>query len=143
MNRPSSPAVLILCTGNSCRSQMAESMLRSMVPHARVFSAGVAPGPQVAPLAVKVLTNTGFPVDGLYPKHVREFDNQPMNLVLTVCNHAREQCPVPPAGTEHIHHGFDDPYHATGSDEEQEAVYERVRAEMEHWLRTDILPKLP
>src|SRR4051812_35589073 len=110
--------VLFLCTGNSCRSHMAEGILRQLAGERfDVFSAGSKPAGYVHPLAIKAMAELGADIAGHHSKPVTEFTGQPFAYVITVCDNAKEACPVFP-GTQMIHWSFDDPAHATGSDDE-------------------------
>jgi arsenate reductase len=123
--------VLILCTGNTCRSQMAEGYLRSLDPSLELYSAGTEPGGQVHPLAVKVMRERGIDIRGGYPKAVEEFLEIPFDYVITVCDGAKEACPVFTGEVKHrLHIGFDDPAEATGTEAEVLAVFRRVRDEI-------------
>ena len=103
--------VLVLCTGNSCRSQMAEAILNhDLAPFVRAFSAGVAPQSEVAPNALEALRRAELPTDGLAPKDVAQFLDEPFDLVVTVCDHAREACPVFPRPIPTLHMAFPDPH---------------------------------
>ncbi|NNM56466.1 arsenate reductase ArsC [Acidocella sp.] len=103
--------VLILCTGNSCRSQMAEVLLRHDLGGAvRVLSAGTRPQPKVADGAIAALQEAGLPTDGLYPKDVDVVMNEPIDLVVTVCDNAKETCPVFPRPVPREHIAFHDPH---------------------------------
>jgi arsenate reductase len=103
--------VLILCTGNSCRSQMAEVLLRHDLGGAvRVLSAGTRPQPKVADGAIAALQEAGLPTDGLYPKDVEAVMNEQIDLVVTVCDNAKETCPVFPRPVPRIHIVFHDPH---------------------------------
>ena len=103
--------VLILCTGNSCRSQMAEVILRhDLDGKVRVLSAGTSPQPKVADGAIEALKQAGLPTDGLYPKDVDAVMNEPIDLVVTVCDNAKETCPVFPRPVPRVHIGFHDPH---------------------------------
>ncbi len=103
--------VLILCTGNSCRSQMAEALVNhDLGPRVRAISAGTRPQPKVADGAVAALKLAGLPTDGLYPKDVDSVMNEPIDLVVTVCDNARETCPVFPRAIPAIHMPFHDPH---------------------------------
>ncbi|HPQ96985.1 MAG: arsenate reductase ArsC [Thiothrix sp.] len=103
--------ILILCTGNSCRSQMAQAILNhDLAGQVQAFSAGTSPQPQVASGAIEALQDAGLPVDGLYPKDVDVFLNKPLDLVVTVCDNARESCPVFPRQVKTIHLPFHDPH---------------------------------
>lgn len=126
--------VLVLCTGNSCRSQMAEALLRAKVSSIEAFSAGVKPANSVNPLSVIVLQELNLPTEGLFPKDVSYFDGQEFDLVVTVCDHAREICPHYSRTKRQSHKSFDDPYYATGSHEEKLMVYRRVRDEIAAWI---------
>ena len=125
--------VLILCTGNSARSQMAEGLLRDLAgDRFAVFSAGTHPS-QINPLAIAAMDEKGLDLSLHYSKSVDEFAGQQFDTVITVCDNAKEACPVWPGSTT-IHHSFDDPAAAVGSDEERLAVFRRVRDEIEVWL---------
>lgn len=128
--------VLILCTGNSARSQMAEGLLRHDAgDRFEVFSAGVHPAAQVRPEAVAVMREVGIDLSGHRPKHVKEFTGQPFDYVLTVCDHARETCPVFPSGAKAIHHSFTDPPAFQGSETEHLEAFRRVRDQIRKYLR--------
>lgn len=118
--------VLFVCTGNSARSIMAEALLRQ---HGKdrfeVFSAGTDPR-GVNPLTLRVLGDAGIDASWARSKSVQEFVGQPFDYVITVCDQAREACPVFPGAQESLHWGYDDPAEATGSDEERLAVFRRV-----------------
>lgn len=127
--------ILIICTGNSSRSQMAEGFLRSFDPALQVYSAGTKPARQVNPRAVLVMKEAGVNISRSVPKNVKRFLAVPFDYVITVCDHARETCPVFTGAVQHrLHMGFDDPAEATGSEEEQLLVYRRVRDEMREKL---------
>lgn len=122
--------VLILCTGNSARSQMAEAFLRNLPGHDfDVESAGVSPT-QVRSEAIAVMEEIGISADGLYSKSVDEFAGQEFDYVITVCDNAKESCPIFPGPTKHIHWSFDDPASAIGNEEERLEVFRRVRDEI-------------
>ena len=126
-----SGSVLILCTGNSCRSQMAEGFLRSFDKSLEVFSAGTIPAEAVHRLAVQVMREEWVDLSLSKPKSVDEFLDQHFDYVITVCDEANESCPVFTGKVEHrLHIGFDDPARATGSKEEILAVFRRVRDEI-------------
>ena len=125
--------VLFLCTGNSCRSQMAEGWARHLHGDSiEAYSAGVeAKG--LNPLAVRVMVEAGVDISGHRSKTVDELAGVPFDLVVTVCDHARESCPVLPGAKRTIHAGFDDPPHRAQhaqSDEEALGIYRRVRDEI-------------
>jgi arsenate reductase len=126
--------VLILCTGNSARSQMAEGLLRhDSGDRFEVFSAGVSPS-HVRPEAVSVMRDIGVDISGHRSKHVDELADQSFDYVLTVCDNARESCPIFPGGTM-IHHSFADPAAFRGSDTERLEVFRQVRDEIREYLR--------
>lgn len=123
--------ILVLCTGNSCRSQMAEGFIRSLDNELEVYSAGTHPASKVNPNAVTVMKEAGIDISGQYPKSVVEFINKPFDYVITVCDNAKEVCPVFIGEVKHrMHIGFDDPYEASGTYEEVIAEYRRVRDEI-------------
>lgn len=123
--------VLILCTGNSCRSQMAEGLWRKLAAGAwESFSAGSDPAGYVHPMAVEAMAELGIDISDGVSKNVREFIDQPFDLVITVCGGAKESCPTLPGAERVEHWPFDDPAHAEGSDEEKRAVFRRVRDEI-------------
>jgi arsenate reductase len=128
--------VLFLCTGNSCRSQMAEGSLRSMADqNFEVFSAGSDPTGHVHPLAIEAMREIGVDISGHVSKSVNEFKDQPFDFVVTVCDAAREECPAFPGAKKELHWNFDDPAHATGNDEQTLRVFRRVRDEIRHRIR--------
>lgn len=103
--------VLILCTGNSCRSQMAEVILNcDLVGVVHALSAGTRPQPKVADGAIEALKLAGLPVDGLHPKDIDAVSGEPIDLVVTVCDNAREACPIFPGAVKTIHMPFHDPH---------------------------------
>jgi len=125
------PTILILCTGNSCRSHLAEGILRKALGDGfDVQSAGSKPAGFVHPLAVRVMGEIGIDISGHRSKHLNEFLQQPIETVLTVCGNADQACPTFPGQVNRYHWGFDDPAHATGSEEEKLAVFRRVRDEI-------------
>ena len=125
------PLVLILCTGNSCRSHLAEGILRAASGDAwRVASAGSKPAGYVHPLAQEVMREIGIDLAAHRSKHLEEFLTQPVETVITVCGNADQACPMFPGQVHRHHWGFDDPANATGSREEQLAVFRRVRDEI-------------
>ncbi|MBX3009301.1 MAG: arsenate reductase ArsC [Melioribacteraceae bacterium] len=123
--------ILILCTGNSCRSQMAEGFLKSFDTELEVFSAGTKPSNQVHPKAVQVMNELGIDLSANYPKHSDNFINEELDYVITVCDNAKEACPVflGKVGKQ-LHIGFEDPADATGTEEEVLSVFRRIRDEI-------------
>lgn len=125
------PTILILCTGNSCRSHLAEGILRAVAGDLLdVQSAGSKPAGYVHPLAIQVMKEIGIDLSAHRSKHLDEFLNQPVETVITVCGNADQVCPVFPGQVNRHHWGFDDPTHATGTEEEKLAVFRRVRDEI-------------
>ena len=123
--------ILILCTGNSCRSQMAEGFLKSFDSSLEVYSAGTSPSDKIHPKAVQVMKEVGVDISSGYPKNVDIFIDQSFDYVITVCDHARETCPVFTGKVNtHLHIGFDDPAEAKGTDEEILNTFRRVRDEI-------------
>jgi len=122
------PLVLILCTGNSCRSQMAEGILRHAAGDLlEVHSAGSNPAGYVHPKAIAVLKEIGIDLSDNTSKHMNEFLNGNVSTVITVCGNADQACPMFPGQVHRHHWGFDDPAHATGSEEEILNSFRRVR----------------
>ena len=108
---PHLPTVLVLCTGNSCRSQMAEVLLNhDLAGEVRALSAGTRPQPKVADGAIAALQDLGLPTDGLYPKDVDAVLGEDIDLVVTVCDNAKETCPIFPRPVPSIHLPFHDPH---------------------------------
>ena len=123
--------VLILCTGNSCRSQMAEGILKFLDRRVEVFSAGTHPSAEVNPHAIKVMKEIGIDISGHFPKHVDQYLGQGFDYIVTVCDGAKESCPVFIGDVRHrLHIGFDDPALAAGDEEEVLATFRRVRDEI-------------
>jgi len=134
--------ILILCTGNSCRSQIAEGFLRQyMGDSAHIYSAGVeAHG--VNPRAVGTMREIGIDISGHTSNHIDEYRDIAFDYVITVCDNARERCPYFPTKAEKFHHDFPDPAKATGTEEEILAAFRAVRQEIGAWCKewtTDIL----
>jgi arsenate reductase len=126
--------VLILCTGNSARRQIAEGLLRDDAgDRFEVSSAGTKPS-SVRPEAIAVMRELGIDISGHRSKSVDEFDAQQFDYVLTLCDNAKESCPVFPGITAAIHHTFEDPAAFQGSDEERLAAFRRVRGQLRAFL---------
>ncbi len=124
--------ILVLCTGNSARSQMAEALINARRGdrwHAE--SAGTAPAARVNPFAVKALAEIGIDHVGGKPQHIEDFLQQAFDVALTVCDHAAENCPVWPGQGKRVHMGYPDPAAAEGTDEEMLAVFRAVRDDIE------------
>jgi len=123
--------ILILCTGNSCRSQMAEAFLKSFDSQLDVFSAGTKPASQVHPKAIQVMKESGIDLTSHQPKMVDQFLRESFDYVITVCDNAKETCPVFVGRVkQRLHIGFDDPAETQGTEEEVLAVFRRVRDEI-------------
>jgi len=126
------PNVLILCTGNSCRSQMAEGILRRAAGDLlEVHSAGSHPTGSVHPKAITVLQEIGIDISNHTSKHLNEFLDRKITTVITVCGAADQACPMFPGQVNRHHWGFDDPAHATGSEEEILNAFRRVRDQIQ------------
>lgn len=126
--------VLILCTGNSARSQMAEGLLRHDAGNRfEVESAGTKPS-TVRPEAIAVMRELGIDISGHRSKSVAEFDGHQFDYIITVCNNARESCPVFFGAAKKLHHDFDDPAALQGSEQERLALFGRVRDELRRYL---------
>jgi arsenate reductase len=125
------PTVLILCTGNSCRSHLAEGILRAAAGDSlNVQSAGSKPAGYVHPLAIQVMQEIGLDISAHHSKHMNDFLQSPVETVITVCGNADQACPMFPGPVNRHHWGFDDPAHATGTDAEKLTVFRRVRDEI-------------
>lgn len=125
------PTILILCTGNSCRSQMAEGFLRQAAgDQLEVVSAGSKPAEEVHPMAIRVMQEVGIDLSAQRPKHLGEFLEQEIETVITVCGNADQACPMFPGQLNRHHWGFDDPAHAEGDEETRLAFFRRVRDEI-------------
>jgi arsenate reductase len=125
------PRVLILCTGNSCRSHMAEGILRAAAGEVvEVHSAGSNPAGYVHPKAIAALAEIGLDISGHTSKHMNEFLDRDIDTVITVCGNADQACPVFPGQVHRHHWPFDDPAHAEGTEEEVMEEFRRVRDEI-------------
>jgi len=132
---PDKKRILILCTGNSARSQMAEGLLRHDAgDRFEVFSAGTKPS-HLRPEAIAVMRELGIDISRHRSKSVDEFAGQSFDYVVTVCDNARESCPIFPSETQNIHHSFGDPAAIEGSEEQRLAAFRRIRDEIRTWLR--------
>ncbi len=135
--------VLILCTGNSCRSQMAEALWERLGKGAwESESAGSKPSGYVHPLAIRAMQELGVDLASHTSKSFTQFQDQKFDLVITVCDNAKESCPVFPGAKETLHWPFDDPADATGTDDEKMIVFRRVRDEIQDKVRA-FLRSLP
>lgn len=140
--------ILILCTGNSCRSQMAHGFMQSFDSRLNVFSAGTEPASRVNPQAVEVMAEVGIDIGGHTPHHVSEYLGGRWDYVITVCGGANENCPVFTGRVMHrLHIGFDDPSRAMGTPEFIAGEFRRVRDEIKarfyRLYSEEIKPQLP
>ena len=138
--------VLILCTGNSCRSPMAQGFLQSFNENINVYSGGTAPAAQVNAKAVEVMKEVEIDISSHVPTHVNEYLRQEWDYVITVCGGAHKSCPIFTGNVHHhLHIGFDDPATATGTDEQITDKFRRVRDEIREkfaeFYITEILKK--
>jgi arsenate reductase len=127
----SKPSILILCTGNSCRSQMAEGLLRAAAgDFVDVYCAGVKPAGRIHPRAITAMAEIGIDISKHTSKHLDQFLKRPITTVITVCGNADEACPMFPGKVNRHHWGFSDPGHHVGTEEEISAEFRKVRNEM-------------
>lgn len=128
--------VLFLCTGNSCRSQMAEGWAKALKPDViDAYSAGTAPS-TVNPFAIKVMKEAGVDISNQRSKDVKDLLGIEFDVVVTLCGDAKDTCPVFPGNVKLVHKGFDDPARAEGSEEEVLAFFRRVRDEIRDFVKT-------
>ena len=130
--------ILILCTGNSCRSQMAHGFLDFLSNNYLVYSAGTKPEP-VNKYAVRVMSEIGIDISNNSSNHINEYLKHNIDLVVTVCDNAKEICPVFPKQTKFIQHSFNDPASAKGKDEEVLKIYREVRDQLKDYIISDLL----
>lgn len=131
------PSVLFICTHNSARSQMAEGLLRAKYGDRYAVASAGTEQTHVRPLAIRAMQDMGIDISDHTSKTIDTVTaNQTFDVVVTVCDHAREACPYVPAREQNLHQSFDDPSAATGSEEEQLAVFRRVRDEIAGWIDT-------
>lgn len=129
--------VLILCTGNSCRSQMAETLWETLGNGQwESESAGSKPSGYVHPLAIRAMQELDINISQNTSKSLEQFQDKSFDLVVTVCDNAKESCPVFPGAKETLHWPFDDPADATGTDDEKMVVFRRVRDEIKDTIQT-------
>ena len=123
--------ILILCTGNSCRSQMAESFLKSFNNNLEVYSAGTQPSTEVHPLAIRVMQELGIDLSENHPESVKHYLGVNFDYVITVCGGAKDSCPVFSGDVAHrLHIGFDDPADVLGTDDFILSEFRRIRDEI-------------
>ena len=126
--------ILILCTGNSCRSQMAEGLLASFSSNTKVYSAGTKPE-KVNPFAIKAMAEIGIDISKNTSNHVNEYIAIDFDYVFTVCDNAKEICPIYPKAKQMIHKSFMDPANARGTEKEQLKVYIQVRDQISDYFK--------
>ena len=138
----SKPSILFICTHNSARSQMAEGLFRARYgDRFEVFSAGTE-RTHVRPQAIHVMDEIGIDLSGHHSKTVDDLGDRTYDYVVTVCDAARENCPYLPARKKNLHHSFDDPSAATGSEEEKLEVFRRIRDEIDQWIGESFAPEV-
>jgi arsenate reductase len=127
--------LIVICTGNTCRSQIAEGLLKSKYPEAEIYSAGTHPEIQVNPYAVQAMAEVGYDISKQYPKLVTDFIHEEFDYVLTVCDSAQETCPVFPNAKNRVHNSFVDPSRSSyESDEHALEVYKNTVKEISNWI---------
>ena len=127
--------IIVICTGNTCRSQIAEGLLKTKYPEAEIYSAGTHPEIQVNPYAVQAMAEVGYDISRQYPKLVTDFINEEFDYVLTVCDSAQETCPVFPNAKNRVHNSFVDPSRSSyESDEHALEVYKNTVKEISNWI---------
>ena len=136
------PNVLFLCTGNSCRSQMAEGFLRRLAgDRFEAHSAGTIPS-HVNPLAIAVMKEQGIDISGHRSKNVTEFLGQHFTYVVTVCDNARQQCPIFPGNSIRLHWSLEDPAEVVGDEEERLVKFREIRDQIEQHIRELVAGKM-
>ena len=127
--------IIVICTGNTCRSQIAEGLLKSKYPEAEIYSAGTHPEIQVNPYAVQAMAEVGYDISKQYPKLVTDFIHEEFDYVLTVCDSAQETCPVFPNAKNRVHNSFVDPSRSSyESDKHALEVYKNTVKEILNWI---------
>lgn len=129
--------ILIICTGNTCRSQMAEGILKSLEPEMEIFSAGTAAEGKVNPFAIKAMAEIGIDISSQSSDPITMYLNKSFDFVITVCDGAKERCPIFTGDVKYrLHMGFEDPAAAKGSEEEVMPLYRKVRDEITESFRS-------
>jgi arsenate reductase len=127
--------IIVICTGNTCRSQIAEGLLKSKYPDAEIYSAGTYPETHVNPYAVKAMAESGYDISKQYPKLVNDFIKDEFDHVLTVCDSAQETCPVFPNSKNRVHRSFVDPSRSSyESDDHALDIYKNTVKEISNWI---------
>lgn len=134
--------ILVLCTGNSCRSQIAEGFIRHYYGNSvNVYSAGIETH-GVNPRAIATMAEVGIDISKHTSNHVNEYVDIPFDLILTVCDHAAEQCPVFPSRAQRLHENFPDPAKAQGSEEEIQAAFQHTRQLIDDYCKLKLKDKI-
>ena len=127
--------IIVICTGNTCRSQIAEGLQKSKYPDAEIYSAGTYPETHVNPYAVKAMAESGYDISKQYPKLVNDFIKDEFDHVLTVCDSAQETCPVFPNAKNRVHRSFVDPSRSSyESDDHALDIYKNTVKEISNWI---------
>ena len=127
--------IIVICTGNTCRSQIADGLLKSKYPDAEIYSAGTYPETHVNPYAVKAMAESGYDISKQYPKLVNDFIKDEFDHVLTVCDSAQETCPVFPNAKNRVHRSFVDPSRSSyESDDHALDIYKNTVKEISNWI---------
>jgi len=127
--------IIVICTGNTCRSQIAEGLLKSKYPDAEIYSAGTYPETHINPYAVKAMAESGYDISKQYPKLVNDFIKDEFDHVLTVCDSAQETCPVFPNAKNRVHRSFVDPSRSSyESDDHALDIYKNTVKEISNWI---------
>jgi arsenate reductase len=127
--------IIVICTGNTCRSQIAEGLLKSKYPDAEIYSAGTYPETHVNPYAVKAMAESGYDISKQYPKLVNDFIKDEFDHVLTVCDSAQETCPVFPNAKNRVHRSFVDPSRSSYESEDHALdIYKNTVKEISNWI---------
>ncbi len=127
--------IIVICSGNTCRSQIAEGLLKSKYPDAEIYSAGTYPETHVNPYAVKAMAESGYDISKQYPKLVNDFIKDEFDHVLTVCDSAQETCPVFPNAKNRVHRSFVDPSRSSyESDDHALDIYKNTVKEISNWI---------
>ena len=127
--------IIVICTGNTCRSQIAEGLLKAKYPDYEIYSAGTKPEKIVNPFAIKAMDEEGYDISTQYPKLVTDFIEEPFDYVLTVCDSANELCPVFPNGQNRVHNAFVDPSRSSYNSEDHALeVYRDTVKQISEWI---------
>jgi arsenate reductase len=127
--------IIVICTGNTCRSQIAEGLLKSKYPDAEIYSAGTYPETHVNPYAVTAMAESGYDISKQYPKLVNDFIKDEFDHVLTVCDSAQETCPVFPNAKNRVHRSFVDPSRSSYESEDHALdIYKNTVKEISNWI---------